>query len=166
MARRAGVSRGALQHHFPGRAELLAAAVRHLAERQLAELEAQFRAATGPSPRLARVLDLLFVQYSGPLFGLVLELTLAARADPDVHAVVAEQEQAINRAITRALRTTLGGALPASHLTLALAAARGTAVLLLLGHPRGAVERRWAATRRDLVELLGDSPPAGQAGRK
>lgn len=159
VAQRAGVSRGAQQHHFGDRTELLAAAVRELADRQLVELEERV-AAVGPGPnRTARILDVLFQQYGGPLFGLVLELALAARSDPEVHAVVTEQEAAINRAIHATSKAVFGDAISGSPTTarrwaLALSATRGTAVLTLLGHPAAGVQKQWRATRQELAALL------------
>jgi hypothetical protein len=35
-----------------------------------------------------------------------------------------------------------------------LSAIRGLALLKLLGHPPGAIERQWTATRGQLLELL------------
>src|SRR5947209_726184 len=109
VQRRADVSRGALLHHFPSKAELLVAAVDHLAEmraRELKVLAQQLPAergrprptreepqatredppATRPgeSPRSARtdaVLGLLWQCFSGTFFQVAMELRTAARTD-------------------------------------------------------------------------------------
>jgi AcrR family transcriptional regulator len=82
ICRRAGTSRGAQLHHFPTRAELLAAAVDHLFEAR----HAAFRERIGGSrPADVRaVLDELWAVYtSGPLYAW-LELLVAARTDPEL----------------------------------------------------------------------------------
>lgn len=158
VARRAGVSRGAQQHHFVDRAELIVAAVRHLAERQIAEQEVEFARAPRGAKRVERVLDVVFAQYSGPLLALVLELSLSARADPEIHAAVAEQEREISRAIQTSLATAVGAERwdeVSARWVVAISSARGTALLLLLGHPRATVQRQWQASRRELAEMLG-----------
>ena len=80
VAGRAGVSLGALVHHFPAKSELLTATVAHLLERRLAE----FRAAAAGlcAERTDEVLDLLWSAFSGPTFVAWVELWVGARTDP------------------------------------------------------------------------------------
>src|SRR3954463_8088225 len=89
VAKRAGVSRGAQLHHFPTKAELLAAAVEHLYARRREE----FRAALGAMPdgvdRIDAAVDLLWSMFSGPTFVAWLELQVASRTDPDLREPVA-----------------------------------------------------------------------------
>ncbi|NED60867.1 TetR/AcrR family transcriptional regulator, partial [Streptomyces sp. SID10244] len=59
--RRAGVSRGALLHHFPTREALVVAAVSHLVDRRLVELLTRPR--TGHED-----IDIIVEAFSGPLF--------------------------------------------------------------------------------------------------
>jgi AcrR family transcriptional regulator len=57
VQRRAGVSRGALLHHFPSKAELLVATIAHLAERRGRDLKQRsLSLPTGPA-RVDAVLD-------------------------------------------------------------------------------------------------------------
>src|SRR3954470_22071342 len=79
VARRAGVSRGAQQNYFPHKATLVAEAVRHLARQGGDELRERVAALPRGRARVQAGLDVLFEQYSGPLFAAVVELTLAAR---------------------------------------------------------------------------------------
>src|SRR3954466_4140257 len=79
VARRAGVSRGAQQNYFPHKSTLVAEAVRHLGVRQLEELRERVDAVPRGPARVQAGLDILYEQYSGPLFAAVVEMTLGAR---------------------------------------------------------------------------------------
>ncbi len=81
VADRAGVSRGAQLHHFPTKAELLAAAIEHLFSRRHEEyLEAISRLPPG-ADRLTASIQHLWAMLSGPTFYAWLELVVAARTD-------------------------------------------------------------------------------------
>ncbi len=154
VARRAGVSRGAQQNYFPHKVTLVAEAVHHLAERQIEELRRRL-AAVERGPALVQTgLDILFEQYSGPLFAAVVELSLAARGDAELRAVIAAEERAISRAIQETASTIFGADFVSSRWSTALSAVRGLALLKLLGHPPAGVDHQWAATRGELLELL------------
>lgn len=82
VAHRAGVSPGALLHHFPAKADLLCAAVGHLFELRRAEFR-KAMANLGPgTDRVEAGIDLLWSMFSGPTFVAWLELWMAARCDP------------------------------------------------------------------------------------
>lgn len=160
VARRAGVSRGAQQNHFPNKSTLVAEALGHLADQELARLhDAVAHAPDGARQRVGIALDMLFREYSGPLFAAVVELSLAARDAPELRDVVAEQEQAMAGQIDAVARAIFGPDLVrrkgfAARWGLALAAIRGEAMLKMLGHPEETVERRWKRTRSEVIDLL------------
>ncbi len=108
VSRRAGVSRGAQLHHFPTKADLVVAAVEHMGARRSEQLFA--KAATLPSgPRRTRaVLGLLAEHFTSPLFTAALELWVAARSDPHLHAAVAPLEQRMGREAHRQTVELLG----------------------------------------------------------
>jgi AcrR family transcriptional regulator len=88
VAHRAGVSAGALLHHFPAKAELLCAAVGHLFELRQAEFR-KAMANLGPdTDRVEAGVDLLWSMFSGPSFVAWLELWIAARCDPTLAEAV------------------------------------------------------------------------------
>ena len=91
---KAGVSLGALVHHFPSKSELMTTTVTHLLERRQAEFRAQM-AAVGDGPdRLGTAIDLLWTAFSGPTFVAWLELWVGGRRDPELApAVLHMQEQ-------------------------------------------------------------------------
>jgi len=86
VAERAGVSRGALLHHFPTRAGLLAATVEHLAERRLAELRRMLDERTDGRDEVGAAVDFVWSAYSDPTAYASLELLIAARTDDDLLA--------------------------------------------------------------------------------
>jgi AcrR family transcriptional regulator len=161
VARRAGVSRGAQQNHFPHKRTLVAEAVHHLALRQRVALRQSVIAAPQGSERVAIALDILFEQYSGALFASILELSLAARTEPELRELVRAEEREISRAITDTAITIFGERTAATRAfgaiwATVLSAVRGLALLKLLGHPARGVDVQWAATRETLVALLAD----------
>lgn len=88
VAHRAGVSLGALGHHFPTKDELLSAAVGHLLERRLADFRTTMEAVPQDGDRVALSLDLLWSGFRGPAFVAWVELWVAARTDPSLAAAV------------------------------------------------------------------------------
>lgn len=82
IAERAGVSRGAQLHHFPTRADLVAAAIEHLFDRMRREYQEAFSAAARLDA--AESIDLLWAMFAKPHFAAVLELYTAARCDAEL----------------------------------------------------------------------------------
>jgi len=84
VARRAGVSPGALLHHFPTKADLLCAAVGHLFEQRLAEFRKAMADLPPGTSRAEAAIDVLWTMFSGATFTAWLELWVAARTDPEI----------------------------------------------------------------------------------
>jgi AcrR family transcriptional regulator len=97
IAERAGVSRGAAQHHFPTREELVAAAVEHVGEVQILVLrERADELPSGPS-RTERVVDMLLNLYVGTLFQAALHLWVAASTDEALRRTLVPLEARVGR---------------------------------------------------------------------
>jgi AcrR family transcriptional regulator len=88
IARRAGVTLGALQHHFAGKAGLMTAAVKTLGDRVADEFMIEAQVAGNRSERISQLLDRVWTAHRGPLFTAGLELAVAARTDADLHAAL------------------------------------------------------------------------------
>jgi len=83
VQRRSGVSRGALLHHIPTRADLVTAAVDCVFDRQLAEYrESLAGLSMDADDRAAEAIELLWTKLSGDTFYAWLELIVAARTEP------------------------------------------------------------------------------------
>jgi len=111
VQRRANASRGALLHHFPSKAELLVAAVDHLAEmraRELKMLAAQLPDERAGRARTDAVLELLWQCFAGTFFQVAMELRTAARTDPELRPVLIAAERALRDRIVAQARTLFG----------------------------------------------------------
>ncbi|MGW0536033.1 TetR/AcrR family transcriptional regulator [Streptomyces sp. NPDC003032] len=160
VAERAGVSRGAAQHHFPTREDLFTAAVEYVAEQRstaLRGLRAQDRAA---------VVEVLVDLYLGPLFRAALHLWVAASNEPQLGSRVTELEARVGRETHRIAVELLGAdeSVPGVRETIQglLDMARGLGLANLLTDDRARRDRvvaQWTV----LVEgaLTGKFSPSG-----
>lgn len=80
-AEKAGVSLGALQHHFRTKAELTVEAMRFVSARLADEFVSAIPRDGDEVERVSLALDRLFVVFRGPTFAAAMELHLAARTD-------------------------------------------------------------------------------------
>jgi AcrR family transcriptional regulator len=107
VAERAGVSRGAAQHHFPTREELATAAIEHMAEARLREIERRFADVPSPARSTVSVVRTLADFYTSPLFRAALQLWVAASSDEALRAFVVPLEARVGREVHRATITLL-----------------------------------------------------------
>jgi len=109
IAARAGVSRGATQHYFPTREDLLTAALEHMAEVRLAEIRrAAARLPATGEQRTKDVVGLLVRLYTGPLFRAALQIWAAASASDYLREHVLPLEARLGREAHRAAVELLG----------------------------------------------------------
>lgn len=92
VAKRAGVSRGAQQHHFPTKGDLMTAAVGHLIEQRIADYRKAFANLQPGADTLEASIELLWSTYAGHCFIAWAELWMAARTDPELRKVVTEMD--------------------------------------------------------------------------
>jgi AcrR family transcriptional regulator len=164
VARRAGVSRGAHQHHFANRETLAIESVRHMSERELELLRAKIAQLPRGRSRVSGAIDFIFELYSGTFFAAILELSLAARREPLLREAVAEEEREMSETIHQLGIEVLGeeafAAAERSHRwTTAIATIRGLALLRLLRHSQATIDRHWSSARREV--LAGLTEPSG-----
>ncbi|PGH48972.1 TetR family transcriptional regulator [Streptomyces sp. Ru87] len=158
VAERAGVSRGAAQHHFPTREDLFTAAVEHVAEQRSAALRAvpagpdhaPGRAAAGED-RTRAVVEEIVGLYTGPLFRAALQLWVAASNEEPLRSRVTALEARVGRESHRMAVELLGAdeTVPGVRETIQglLDMARGLGLATLLTDDSARRERvvaRWA----------------------
>lgn len=107
VAARAGVSRGAAQHHFPTRADLFAAAVEYMTEVRLAEIRRQASSLPSGAGRTEAIVGMLADVYTGPLFRAALHLWVAASTEEPLRQQIVTLESHVGRQAHRALLEVL-----------------------------------------------------------
>jgi AcrR family transcriptional regulator len=102
VCRRAGVSRGALLHHFPTRSDLVAATVRHIMGLRVQEFRATMMSLgdeVDTVHRLETAIDVLASIFMSPTIEAWIELVVAGRTDSSLQPLVAEMQADTYRAI-------------------------------------------------------------------
>jgi AcrR family transcriptional regulator len=108
VVRRAGVSRGALVHHFPTKAQLAVAALDRWLSDRLVEFEATFAALLPEERRADVAIDVLWEMFQGPTEAAWLELTVASRTDPDLWERFTVVNDRFNAGVAATVRRTFG----------------------------------------------------------
>lgn len=156
VAERAGVSRGAAQHHFPTREDLFIAAVEHMAATRAAEIVGHI-VEHGEEPiATERVVEMVVDLHTGELFRAALALWVASSAEPQLSNRVVDLESRIGRQMHLATAQLLGvdesgeGVRELIQATLDLARGLGLANLLTDDRQRREpIVERWASVLDD-----------------
>lgn len=159
VARRASVSRGAYQHHFPDRQTFLIEAVHHLSESEQGLLRERLAAVQQSRNGIIDSLDIVFETYCGRLFATILELALVSRREPELETAILEEERAIGLHTHQLAETIFGEQAYADpgftrkwHYCRSVI--RGVATLSFLGHSQQRVQRQWIYARGQIIELM------------
>jgi AcrR family transcriptional regulator len=160
IAERAGVSRGAAQHHFPTRVDLVVAAIKHVGEQQVCHLREQAADLPAGSVRVEPVVDMLLNLYVGPLFRAALHLWVAASTDETLRRTLIPLQARVGREAHRVAVELLGvdeshrGVREMVQATLDLARGFGLANLLADdSRRRRQIIRQWARVLQDSVPM-------------
>jgi len=108
VAGRAGVSRGAAQHHFPTREALMTAAIEHVTEARDVAIRRELAELPPGALDVAAALDIIVGWFTDQTFRAALEVWVAALADPVLHALVVPLETRTGRQVHRGAVELLG----------------------------------------------------------
>lgn len=153
VAERAGVSRGAAQHHFPTREALFTAALEHVSQVRASEMKRELaELAGGAGPDTAAVVELVMNLFTGSVFRAALALWVAAASEPQLREQIIPLEARIGREIHLVVVDLLGvderepGVRETVQATLDLARGLGLANLLTDDRRRRArIAGQWAS---------------------
>lgn len=155
IARRAGVTRGAMAHYFTSKADLLVQALDHLAEQLATEMEASMEPARRSGIAIYEdLLDRLWLIHCGPLFTAAIELWVAARTDSELRLHLRRFEREMRAhmgaAAVRLIPEVAGHPRFADFFVTVLAAMRGLAMLRFTAS-EASVERSWGRVRGEIL---------------
>ncbi len=168
VAERAGVTRGAILHHFPSHNDLVAAAVTHLAVKRAEEALHEFTTIAEGTDLVGQSLDLLWRLHQGPLFAATIELMIASRTDRQLATEVEKVEPVVG-AYLSAVGTSLSpkGIDRQKFLDFAGTALDAVQGLLISGYSANDPmrrEQRWQRLRKHLLWLGEHELAASLAG--
>ncbi|MCX4098969.1 TetR/AcrR family transcriptional regulator [Nocardia sp. alder85J] len=161
VAERAGVSRGAAQHHFPTREELITAALEYMFDTRIVQSRteaATLGAIAEGADRTHAVVVSLVESYTGTIFKAALQVWTHAAADPALRERIVPLEAHFGRVSHRMAVAALGvdDSDPVTHhlvqATLDLARGLGLAdVLTDDSARRKAIVAQWATTLHEAL---------------
>ncbi len=109
IAKRAGVSRGAMLHHYPSKADLMAGAVEHLIELRHARFRESVLQLQRADTPVGSVLEMIWAIYAGPTLDAWMELVVAGRTDPALRQhLQSVDERFFEQARSTAVRLVFG----------------------------------------------------------
>lgn len=169
VAAAAGVSRGAAQHHFPTREDLITAALGHMIEQRLENVRSVGLHLPDPGPaRTVAVVRLVVQHYTSDLFKAALHVWTAAASDPALRDRVLPLENHMSREVlaiaAAALQCDPADATVRRALQTTLDLARGLGLADVLSDDsarRDKVIRFWAETLDLVLARAGESQADG-----
>jgi AcrR family transcriptional regulator len=156
VCERAGVSRGAHQHHFRTRPALVAAALEELAMRRLDEIRGEVESLPPGDERIELALDAIWGWFTGPLFQASIDLAAAARTDEELRAQLAPVEARLSQGTLLCCREMLAAGQDDRSrdqlIQMTLGTVRGLALLPIIHPGNRSAAKQWAFARARLAE--------------
>ena len=133
VAERAGLSQGALQHHFRSKAALVDAAVTHMVDKMLMQAQLDLGNLDSDYQRAQLLIDILWASHNLPLTKAVLEMLLLTRHDGELASTIKRSLEKGTRLVHAAIAAHIPtlAALPGFErwLYLTEATIRGTVIM-------------------------------------
>lgn len=105
IAEKAGLSRGAMLHHFPSKIDIVRAAVEYLHGKRLkAFRKSAQRTSPADTNRTRQAVEAYWSHVRHPMFVAFFELSVAARTDPELAAILLPAQEAFEREWYRTAR--------------------------------------------------------------
>lgn len=138
VCEKAGLSRGAIHHHYESMPELLADVVREIYDRLFTRVIGELPAADTGKNGLPDAIDTLWSHLQSPVFRVLLDIRAAMMSDPELASAVAGPHDRINREIITRTLERYGGTLDEATVRIILAALTGFALqFFTLAHEPG-----------------------------
>ncbi|WP_231867336.1 TetR/AcrR family transcriptional regulator [Acetobacter malorum] len=166
IAKAAGVSLGALQHHYPAKAQIMAMVLRHYALKRTRLYRPAMQHKSEPEQRVDAMLEAMWTLVTeGPDFIATVEIELARRSDPELAAATAPVLARIDQFMTRWLFGRERGQPDPQFVTLRLLNStflRGVAIEIARGTPLSDLKEAyqiWCGfSRAELLKIVQETP--------
>lgn len=149
---KAGLSRGAIHHHYDSPADLLADVVAHIYDHLSAAVSKDLRLNGTRKKRVDHAIDILWKHLRTSQFRVLLEIRAATMSDATLAAAVADPNDRINRSLVAAAARTFEDDLEPALVRMIFAALTGLALQYFTLATRG--RRRADAYAADFVDQL------------
>lgn len=97
IADKAGLSRGAMLHHFPSKIDIVRAAVEHLHAKRLKAFRKAIDKMPRDETRVRKALEAYLEHVKHPMYVAFLELWIAARTDSELRSILTPAQDAFER---------------------------------------------------------------------
>jgi AcrR family transcriptional regulator len=168
VAQQAGVTRGAQNHHFRSKEDLVAAAIEHLAQQRAQKAIADIGRIRDNPDIVTAILDFLWSLHQGPFFVATIELWIASRTDRALAAQIERVEPVVNAGVFTAILQILPDQAAQRELRHAayttMDAIRGLLISSFVDGDQDRLERRWARVRSRLRGGIEAALVTGGAG--
>jgi AcrR family transcriptional regulator len=156
----AGMSLGAIQHHFPTKAKLMAAVAQEFSAYRIQAYADAIRRGATPRQSMENLIDANFQMVSRPEMAAVLEIHLARRNDPDLDREVGPSTRRFDRRVRLwgySILHAAGIKDDAAHQSLQLlnnAVTRGLTVEFIRNPQPAVIERSIQIWKAQMLDLL------------
>lgn len=160
VAQKAGVSRGAMLHHYPTKVHLIAATVFAIYESDIAAYQETLRHVGDRDDWLDRLIDTAWSCFRSPGGIAQTEVWMAARSDPDLAAAVLPVHVTIVRQSVLGVKMVLKDSVIDPHhsaeaiLTYLVSALRGLSLQQVLGSPEGELQSGVSLVKTTMRAIL------------
>ncbi len=93
ISEESGISRGAMRHHFPSRADIMRATIEHLHQKRLTAFRKAAESIPPGALRTRANIESLWQHVNHPIFMVFIDLALAARKDRELAAIYRPAQQ-------------------------------------------------------------------------
>lgn len=104
IAEKAGLSRGAMLHHFPSKIDIIRAVVDYLHNKRLKAFSRSIKKIPDDADRVRLAVRSYWEHVNHPLYIAIFELAVAARTDEELQAILVPAQQAFDREWYRTAR--------------------------------------------------------------
>jgi AcrR family transcriptional regulator len=152
----AGISRGALQHHYPEKRYVIAGTIEYLVEKVVAKIGVKLDSGKSDQAKMQYVFDQIWNSTISTPFTILSDVRIAARTNPALREMFVPFEREIRMILYSSIANAVGNNYSHSktysqRIEGILSTMRGLALQLSYGWDRNEIEAIWQVSRDDFI---------------